>query len=195
MLIAMDKLAGFLERRRLLVLGVWLALLLAAAPFAARQTEHLTSGGFEVPGSQSQVVDRNLERFEGAQRESLAVVLAKQEGAGAAQVRGEIERVEEIAARLPHAAVAPAAAARAVREAGDASITIVPLRVSGEQDELADLAVDFRAELSAGSGAAGATCRAGAARRRRASCAPPSGSAGPLGSCAARGWPRWPARE
>src|SRR5829696_9170705 len=67
---AMDKLGGFLERRRRLVLGVWVALLLAAAPFAARQTEHLTSGGFEVPGSQSQVVDRNLERFEGAQRES-----------------------------------------------------------------------------------------------------------------------------
>ncbi|HYN49362.1 MAG TPA: MMPL family transporter [Thermoleophilaceae bacterium] len=143
----MDKLAGFLERRQLLVLGVWVALLLAAAPFAARQTEHLTSGGFEVPGSQSQVVDRNLERFEGAQRESLAVVLAKREGAGAAQVRGEIERVEEIAARLPHAAVTPAAAARAAREAGDASITIVPLTVSGGQGELADLAVDFREEL------------------------------------------------
>ena len=56
---AMDKLARFLERRRLLVLGIWVALLLAAAPFAARQTEHLTSGGFEragiaVPGRGSQ---------------------------------------------------------------------------------------------------------------------------------------------
>jgi uncharacterized membrane protein YdfJ with MMPL/SSD domain len=144
---AMDKLAGFLERRRLLLLGVWVALVLAAAPFAARQTEHLTSGGFEVPGSQSQIVDRNLERFEGAQREYLAVVLAKREGAGAAEVRGQIERVREIAGRLPHAEVSPAAAAQASREAGDASITIVPLTVAGEQDELADLAVDFREEL------------------------------------------------
>jgi uncharacterized membrane protein YdfJ with MMPL/SSD domain len=146
---AMDKLAGFLEHRRLLVLGVWIVLLLASAPFAARQTEHLTSGGFEVPGSQSQVVDRNLERFEGAQREYLAVVLAKREGAGAAQVRSQIERVQEIASRLPHAEVTDAAAARAGRQAGDASITIVPLKVSGEQDELADLAVDFRDELGA----------------------------------------------
>jgi uncharacterized membrane protein YdfJ with MMPL/SSD domain len=147
---AMDKLSAFLERRRFVVLGVWIALLVAAAPFAAKQTDHLTSGGFQVPGSESEVVDRNLERFEGAQRESLAVVLAKREGATAAGVRAEIERVEAIAADLPHAEVAPAAAERAAREAGDASITIVPLTVQGEQDALADLASDFRDELLAG---------------------------------------------
>jgi uncharacterized membrane protein YdfJ with MMPL/SSD domain len=144
---AMDTLSSFLERRRVLVLGAWVVLLLAAAPFAAKQTDHLTSGGFQVPGSESDVVDRNLERFEGAQRENLAVVLAKQEGATAAGVRAEIERVDAIAAELPHAEVAPAAAARAARQAGDASITIVPLTVDGEQDELADLATDFRDEL------------------------------------------------
>jgi uncharacterized membrane protein YdfJ with MMPL/SSD domain len=129
------------------VLAAWIALLVAAIPFAAKQTEHLTSGGFQVPGSESQVVDRNLERFEGAQRETLAVVLAKREGATPAGVRAEIDRVGEIAAELPHAELAPAAAERAARQAGDASITIVPLTVSGSQDELADLATDFRDEL------------------------------------------------
>jgi uncharacterized membrane protein YdfJ with MMPL/SSD domain len=143
----MDRLAGFVERRRLLVLGAWVLLLLAAAPFAARQSEHLTSGGFAVPGSQSQMVDRNLERFEAAQREYLAVVLAKRAAAGAAEVRREIDRVARIADRLPHAQVTEAAAARAYREAGDASITIVPLAVSGDQDQLADLADDLRDEL------------------------------------------------
>ena len=143
----MDRLAGFVERRRLVVLGAWVLLLLAAAPFAARQSEHLTSGGFEVPGSQSQVVDRNLERFKTAQREYLAVVLAKREGAGADDVRREIDRVARIADRLPHAEVTEPAAARARGEAGDASITIVPLAVSGDQDQLADLANDFRDEL------------------------------------------------
>ena len=144
---AMDRLATFLERRRLLVLGAWLALLLAALPFAAKQTENLTSGGFEAPGSESAVVDRNLERFEGAQRERLAVVLARREGAGAPAVREEIRRVEKIAADLPHAEVAPAAAARAAMSAEAASITIVPLELSGEPDEIADLAVDLREEL------------------------------------------------
>lgn len=53
---AMDRLAKALERRRWLVVGVWVAVLVAAAPFAARQTEHLTSGGFTVPGSGSKAV-------------------------------------------------------------------------------------------------------------------------------------------
>ena len=144
---AMDRLAGFLRRRRLLVLGLWLLLLLAALPFAARQTEHLTSGGFEVPGSGSQVVDRNLERFEGAQREFMAVVLARREGASAAAVRREVDRVAEIADRLPHAELTPQAAAAAKRDAASASITVVPLAVDGNQDQTADLAVDFREEL------------------------------------------------
>jgi RND superfamily putative drug exporter len=143
----MDKLANVLERRRLAVLGVWVVLLIAAAPFAAKQTDHLTSGGFSVPGSQSEAVDRNLHRFEGAQGEPLAVVLAKRPGATQAAVRAEVARVESIAADLPHASLAPGAAARAARQAQDASITIVPLNVHGSQDELADLAVDFRDRL------------------------------------------------
>ena len=143
----MDRLARFVERRRLLVLGAWVAVLLAAVPFASRQSEHLTGGGFQVPGSQSEVVDRNLERFESAQREYLAVVLAKREAARVADVRAEIGRVAEIAERLPPAEVTAAAAAAAGREAGDASITIVPLAVKGDQDQLADLAADFRDEL------------------------------------------------
>ena len=52
---AMDTLSAFLERRRLLVLGAWIVLLLAAAPFAAKQTDHLTSGGFKVPDRKSVV--------------------------------------------------------------------------------------------------------------------------------------------
>ena len=59
----MDRLGGFLERRRWLVAGAWVLLLVAAAPFAARQTDHLTAGGFDVPESGSEVVDRNLQRF------------------------------------------------------------------------------------------------------------------------------------
>jgi uncharacterized membrane protein YdfJ with MMPL/SSD domain len=147
---AVDKLSGFLERRRFLVLSVWVALLLAAAPFAAKQTDHLTSGGFLVPGSESDVVDSNLERFDGAQRETLAVVLAKREGATAGAVRAEIERVDTLAARLPHVEVTPAAAERASRQAGDASITVMPLTVDGDPDELADLATDLRDELGTG---------------------------------------------
>src|SRR3954462_6920250 len=121
----MDRLAGFLERRRGVVLGVWVALLAAALPVAARQTDHLTSGGFEVPGSQSQVVSENIHRFEGAQRDNLAVVLARGPGADAAAVRAQVDRVGRIARDLPHVELRPAAAAAAKRQARSASITVV----------------------------------------------------------------------
>ena len=70
---AMDRLGEMLERRRWLVVAAWLVVLLASAPFAARQTEHLTSGGFAVPGSGSEAVDRSLDQFDRAQRDSLAL--------------------------------------------------------------------------------------------------------------------------
>ena len=143
----MDRVARLLERRRWLVLAAWLLVILAALPFAARQTEHLTSGGFEVPGSQSQVVSENITRFEGAQRDQLAVVLARRPGADPAAVRAQVDRAGRIADRLPNVELAPRAAAAAKRDAASASITVVPLKVDGDRDETANMAVDFKDEL------------------------------------------------
>src|SRR5436309_812599 len=72
---AMDRLSALLERRRWPVLAVWITLLVAAAPFAVRQTDHLTSGGFTVPGSQSEAVDRGLAQLEHAQATGFPIVL------------------------------------------------------------------------------------------------------------------------
>jgi uncharacterized membrane protein YdfJ with MMPL/SSD domain len=149
---AMERLGSFLERRRWLVVGVWVVVLLASAPFAARQTEHLTSGGFVVPGSGSETVDRSLGQFDRAQRDSLAVVLARKPGASEADVRAAVDRVGRIADRLEHARLSPAVAAQAKREVGRSSIVVVPLDVRGSQDELSDLAVDMREEVGAGAG-------------------------------------------
>jgi uncharacterized membrane protein YdfJ with MMPL/SSD domain len=148
---AMDRLAGFLERRRRVVLLAWVVILLAAMPFAAKQTDHLTSGGFEVRGSQSQVVSENIHRFEGAQRDNLAVVLARRPGSEAAAVRAQVDRVGRIAAGLPHVELTPQAAAAAKRDASSASITVVPLTVQGDRDQAADMAVDFRDRLGTAS--------------------------------------------
>src|SRR3954468_3006928 len=132
---AMDRLDRLPRRHRVPVALAWLVLLLAALPFTARQTEHLTSGGFTVPGSGSETVDRSLARFDGAQRDSLAVVLAQRSGASAADVRREVDRVDGIAARLPHAELSDRGAAVAKRQAGSASIVVIPLDVAGAQDQ------------------------------------------------------------
>src|SRR4051812_18225308 len=101
----MDRLDRFTRRHRVPVALVWLALLLAALPFAARQTDHLTSGGFEVPGSGAQEVDRGLSAFDGAQREQLAVVLARRPGADEADIRASIDRVRRAADKVDHVAL------------------------------------------------------------------------------------------
>src|SRR3954454_2199483 len=146
----MDRLGGFLERRRWWVAGAWLLLLVAAAPFAAKQTDHLTAGGFDGPRSRSALVNRTLQRFDGAQGQGLAVVVARRPGASTATVRSEVDRAGRIAARLPHVAVSKEALARATRQAADASIVVLPLRTSGTLDDTADLAVDMRDDLLAG---------------------------------------------
>src|SRR5215210_8653182 len=146
----MDRLGGLLERRRWLVLGAWVLLLLAAAPFAARQTENLTGGGFTVPGSGSENVDRALDRFEGAQKDPLAVVLRRSPNASAESVRAQIDRVDRAAARHSNVELTNAAELRAKREAGRSALIVVPLEVSGERNDIADMAVDLRGSVGAG---------------------------------------------
>jgi RND superfamily putative drug exporter len=146
----MVRLHDFLSRHRRFVLAAWLVVLVASAPFAARQTENLTSGGFLVPDSGSDKVDEALGDFEGAQRETLAVVLAQREGATPAAVRAEVDRVAKTAADMDHVELTPAAERLAKEQAGSKTILVVPLDLEGSQDDLSEVAVDMRDELDVG---------------------------------------------
>ena len=136
-------------------------------PSPPQQTEHLTSGGFEVPGSQSQVVSENITRFEGAQRDHSPSCwrAARARTPRPCAPRSTASRGSPTAAATPSSR--PQAAAAAKRDAATASITVVPLAVEGDRDQTADLAVDFRDEL----GTAGA-------RRRGAAPGRPAGALG-----------------
>src|SRR5919107_1422409 len=126
---AMDRLDGFTRRHHRLVALAWLLLLLAALPFTARQTEHLTSGGFEVPGSGSAAVERGLASFDRAQRSQLAVVIARRPGSSDSDVQAAIGRVRRAAAKTEHVSLPSHAAERPARSA----IMVIPLKVSGTQ--------------------------------------------------------------
>ena len=71
----MDRLAVFLERRRWPVLAAWLVVLAAALPFAAQQTEHLTSGGFSTMGTSCSVASARMRSA------TASAPLARQSGA------------------------------------------------------------------------------------------------------------------
>jgi RND superfamily putative drug exporter len=58
----LGRLGAFTVRRRWFVIGAWAVLLAVMASFASGLTDRLGSGGFEVPGSQSLAVQRDLEQ-------------------------------------------------------------------------------------------------------------------------------------
>jgi uncharacterized membrane protein YdfJ with MMPL/SSD domain len=59
------RLARAVSRRRRAVIAFWLVLLAGSAWFSLHQTDHLTGGGWEVPGSASIRVSKLLDTFPG----------------------------------------------------------------------------------------------------------------------------------
>jgi RND superfamily putative drug exporter len=146
----MLRLDALIRRRRRLFLLAWGLVLLAALPFAARQSEHLTGGGFDVPGSQSVAVQQAVERdFDRAQGSTLAAVLVPRGDATTAQLRRALDEVGAAAAGADHVVLAPAAKAQALRElqADGPRTLVVPLTTRVGDSDAIDIAVDLRRQL------------------------------------------------
>ena len=150
---AMLRLDRLLQRRRRVVFAVWALIVLAALPFAARQSEDLSSGGFGVPGSQSAAVEAALDDLPGVPRAQLAAVLVAEPGAGPEQLRAAVGRVGDAAGPVAGVALEPEARAAAERQAAAGSTVIVPLRPEVDEDGATAVAVDLREELGIGDGA------------------------------------------
>ena len=131
----MNRLAVFVRTRRKLVIAIWTALLVASVPFASQQTKHLTSGGFEVPGSGSHEVDRQISRFAGQTTEQLGVVLESGSG-DPAQLQAAVDRVGAAAGEVEHVELAPEAGEQAKQAAASERVLVVPLVVEGSADDI-----------------------------------------------------------
>ncbi|MDX6641258.1 MAG: putative drug exporter of the superfamily, partial [Solirubrobacteraceae bacterium] len=148
----MLRLDRVLVRRRWLVLGAWLAVLAVAVPFAARQSEHLTGGGFGVPGSQSQqVADRVAHDFRGAGDASLGAVLVSRPGATAGDVRAALGRIRAAVAGTAHVSLPAGTLPRAQRQAGRPTI-IVPFATTVDDVQSTDVASALRKRLGIAGG-------------------------------------------
>jgi len=145
---AMNRLAAFVRTRRKLVLGVWLALFICALPFAAQQTKHLTSGGFEVPGTGSSAVDEQIGRFSGQEGETLGVVVQRK--GTPEQMAQAVDRVSAAAKAVDHVDIAPATVQQLKQAAARQPVVVVPLVVDGKVDDILQAAKDLRAELEVG---------------------------------------------
>jgi len=139
------------------VVAAWVLIVLLALPFAAKQTEHLTGGGFDVPGSQSMKVSESLQEDFGSQADGIAVVLTAEPDATAAERNASVARVQEEVATVDDVTLPPAAAAQARQELRGTDVVLVPLRSNLSSDELIDPAATIREDLDLGTAEAGVT--------------------------------------
>jgi uncharacterized membrane protein YdfJ with MMPL/SSD domain len=147
---AMRSLAGFLGARRRWVVAGWVLIVVLALPFAAKQTEHLTGGGFDVPGSQSMQVSESLQEDFGSQADGIAAVLKAEPGATAAERNAAVTRVQDEVATVDDVTLTPAAAAQARRQLQSTDVVLIPLRSNLSSDELIDPAATIREDLDLG---------------------------------------------
>jgi len=154
---AMLRLAGFLARRRRLVVAAWVLVVIAALPLAARQTEHLTGGGFDVPGSQSKAVGEAMQGVFAREANGIAVLLRAAPGASEAERAAAVRRVRSEVAAVDGVALAPAVARRAELQLRRGGSALLPLASRVSADDLVDPAVDLREGLDPGSAAGGVT--------------------------------------
>ncbi|HET9153274.1 MAG TPA: MMPL family transporter [Solirubrobacterales bacterium] len=154
---AMDRLAQFLGRRRRWVVAAWVLIVLLALPFASKQTENLTGGGFDVPGSQSMKVSEAVQDRFGSQADGIAVVLKAAPGATAAERDAAVARVRKDVATLEDVTLPPAAAAGARRQLRQGEVALVPLRSDLTSDELIDPPKTLREDVNPGEAAHGVT--------------------------------------
>jgi uncharacterized membrane protein YdfJ with MMPL/SSD domain len=153
----MRALAGFLGRRRRLVVAAWVLIVLLALPFASKQTDHLTGGGFDVPGSQSMKVSESLQDEFGSQADGIGVVLKAAPDASAAERSAAVTRLQDEVSKLDDVTLPPAAARQARRQLQGTDVVLVGLRSDLSSDELIDPAATLREDLDPGTPDGGVT--------------------------------------
>jgi uncharacterized membrane protein YdfJ with MMPL/SSD domain len=151
----MTRLAAVLSRRRRWVLGIWIAIVVLALPFAAKQTEHLTGGGFDVPGSESKAVSDAMQGVFSQESGGVAVLLRAAPEASATKRAAAVERVQREVAAVEGISLSPAVARRAELQLERSGETLIPIASSVSPDALIDPAVDLREALEPGSASGG----------------------------------------
>ena len=154
---SMIQLSGFLGRHRRRVLAAWVAVLVLAVPVAMHQTDNLTGGGFDVPGSQSKAVSDALQGEFGERSDGIAVVLRAGESASPADREAAVERVRAVAAGVDGLSLPPAEARRTEAQLQRTGTGLAALRSSQSGDELIDSATTLREDLDPGTAENGVT--------------------------------------
>jgi RND superfamily putative drug exporter len=153
----MTKLAGFLGRRRRWVLFAWVVIVVLALPLASHQADHLTGGGFDVPGSQSKAVSDALQRDFGAKTGGITVLLRANAGASRAARTTAVARVRRSVAGLDEVTLPSVTARNAELSLQRTGTALLALHSEQSADRQTDSATTLREDLDPGTASGGVT--------------------------------------
>ena len=132
------RLAEAASRRRRLVIGVWLALLVGVSWFSLHQSDRLSGGGWDVPGSSSVRVSDELDTFPSFSSPALSILVTGRSRAAVADrlvaVRVTTERDPALRPERPH-----------LYDSGRAAL--LPVRYTGPTGDAIDVATRVRHAL------------------------------------------------
>ncbi|HEX6229683.1 MAG TPA: MMPL family transporter [Solirubrobacterales bacterium] len=151
------RLSTFLGRRRRWVLVAWLAVVALALPLASHQTDHLTGGGFDVPGSQSKAVADAMQGVFASRANGVAVLLRAEPGAAGAERDAAVRRVRRAVDGIEGIALPPPVVRRGELQLRRSGGSVLPLSSEVPPDELVDPAVTLRERLDPGVAGGGVT--------------------------------------
>ncbi|MEX3770356.1 MMPL family transporter, partial [Mycolicibacterium fortuitum] len=104
----MMRLSSYLRRFRWAVFATWLLLLVPSIYLAIDQSSNLTGGGFDVEGSQSLHVQRQLEEhFPDQGASPLALIASPRADASFEDMNAAVSELEKIAGEVPSVKIVP----------------------------------------------------------------------------------------
>ncbi|HEU4736522.1 MAG TPA: MMPL family transporter, partial [Solirubrobacterales bacterium] len=121
------------------------------------QTDHLTGGGFDVPGSQSKAVADSMQGPFADRASGIVVQLRAEPSASAAERAAAVARVEREVAAIEGISLPPAVARRAELQLSRGDVALLPVSSAVSSDALIDPAVDLREGLDPGTAEGGVT--------------------------------------
>lgn len=131
----MQRINGLIERHHRIVLGAWLLAVIVALPFAARETSHLSSSGYEVPGSQSDKADGIIRaHFPEVSQTNLAILFWPRSSHASAAIEADIARVAR-ALTTQHGISLTRRSREAAVFGAELGPVVTPLRVSLNEDQ------------------------------------------------------------
>jgi uncharacterized membrane protein YdfJ with MMPL/SSD domain len=156
---AARSLSGFVGRHRRAVAIFWLVVIAAALPFAMKQTENLTGGGFEVPGSESAAVEDLMQAnyAEQAGQDSVGAVLRAEPGATPAEMDAAVDRLAAAVGEVENLSLPARAEAAARKQLAAEGLAVLSIQATPSVSEQIDAAVELREEVAPGETVDGVT--------------------------------------